>query len=108
MSIQVVCPSGHQLNVKDRWAGRVGFCPVCKARVKVPTSAPGYLSEEDILNLVGPPEPRRDKMGNDDSPSEEVEAFEQRGPPKKICDKCNGEIDVGTHICPICRTYIGG
>ncbi len=47
-------------------------------------------------------------MGIDDSPGEEVEAFEHRGPPKKIRDKCNGEIDVGTHICPFCRTYIGG
>ena len=36
MSIQVVCPNGHVLKVSDDYAGKMGLCPVCKARIKVP------------------------------------------------------------------------
>ncbi len=109
MSIRVSCPNGHTLNVKDSWAGMSGLCPVCKARVKVPVPAAEQLSEDDILSFLGPHEPSRKgiSVGSDFSGDERDET-ERRGPPKKICDMCNREIEAGTHICPYCRTYIAG
>ncbi len=53
MAIRVVCPNGHVLNVKDRFAGRTGLCPRCKARVRVPS--PADVTDDDILDILGPP-----------------------------------------------------
>ena len=42
MSIQVTCPNGHRLRVKNRFAGKAGDCPYCRAKVRVPAArAPG-------------------------------------------------------------------
>ena len=112
MSIRVACPNGHKLNVKDSWAGMSGLCPVCKARIKVPVPAASHVSEDDILAFLGPHEPSRKAAvaygGDDFSHGGEDDDPEHRGPPKKICDMCNREIDAATHICPYCRTYIAG
>ena len=49
MTIEVNCPNGHHLKVKDKYAGKRGLCPHCKARVKVPL----MLTDADALELVG-------------------------------------------------------
>jgi len=36
MAIQVKCPNGHVLKVKDKYAGKSGLCPRCHARIDVP------------------------------------------------------------------------
>ncbi|MDO4588014.1 MAG: DUF4339 domain-containing protein [Planctomycetia bacterium] len=36
MGIRFTCPNGHKLNVKAELAGKVGFCPKCKARMLIP------------------------------------------------------------------------
>ncbi len=36
MSIEVVCPRGHQLKVKDQHAGRTVKCPKCKSNIHIP------------------------------------------------------------------------
>ena len=110
MSIRVVCPNGHALKVSDDLAGKTGLCPVCKTLVRVPELRQGDLSEDAILNILGP-------HVSDDSG--ELEAEERPGPivrrvldgdhgapPKKICSKCNQPIDAEIHICPFCHTYI--
>jgi hypothetical protein len=56
MPIKVTCPNGHAMNVKDSFAGKVGLCPVCRAKVKVP-KLPGGMSEDDIISVLGPHEP---------------------------------------------------
>ena len=56
MSIRVTCPNGHALKVKDSCAGKVGLCPVCQAKVKVPEPS-GGMSEDDIISVLGPHEP---------------------------------------------------
>ncbi len=110
MSIRVVCPNGHTLNVKDSLAGKVGLCPTCKARVQVPRPEQGKLSEDAIMNILGPYPPTggsadvAEEGSKSGSPSSSGRI---RGlPPKKFCDKCNQEILAGTHICPHCHTYI--
>ena len=111
MSIRVVCPNGHALEVKDEFSGKVGLCPVCKTRVRVPELRPGELSEDAIMNILGP---------NVSDDSEQISSEERprnapmlgspnrerNAPPKKSCHKCNREIAAQIHICPFCHTYI--
>ena len=113
MTIRVVCPNGHALNVKDSLAGKTGLCPKCKARVVVPEPHPGGLSEDAIMNILATHTPATSKnsrdgqeqLGSDALPPSETE---KTSPPKKPCHKCNEQISAGIHICPYCRTYIAG
>jgi uncharacterized paraquat-inducible protein A len=112
MSIRLVCPNGHILNVKDSLAGKLGLCPTCKARVQVPAISRGELSEDAILNILGPAKsaPAREGTGPETmDPVESLPASETDGggPPLKSCEKCNQLILAATHICPYCHTYIG-
>jgi len=47
MSIRLICPKGHQLKIKTRYAGKRGLCPVCKAPIVVPRLPDSIL---DVLN----------------------------------------------------------
>ena len=72
MSIKVKCPNGHQLKVKDSFAGKVGLCPMCNATIRVPVPAPvGLMSEDDIIDVLGPPHspPLQSSAGNGASTS---------------------------------------
>ena len=40
MGIRVTCPNGHSLNIKAFLAGKVGVCPKCEARFRIPRDAP--------------------------------------------------------------------
>ncbi|HBO42604.1 MAG TPA: hypothetical protein DD670_01445 [Planctomycetaceae bacterium] len=107
MSIQVRCPKGHVLRVKDSFAGKIGLCPVCRERVAVPRDGRS-LSEDEIIDVLGPHDPSLSGVG---STIVANRAMDQTvavtpSPPKKSCTKCNREISAGTHICPFCRTYI--
>jgi len=119
MSILVVCPNGHKLKVKDKLAGKQGFCPKCKAPVTIPELSPDELSEDAILDILGP----RTNTGPGASsihdaqtrPRESGSALssisgkgEHGSPPKKSCHKCHQEIEAGVRICPHCHTYIAG
>ncbi len=111
MSISVVCPNGHALRVADRFGGKTGLCPVCKARVKVPRPAGDRFSEDAILGILGPGEavamedsspvlpepPAAPKPQSDGSVSS-----------KKSCERCNREIPANIHVCPFCHNYIAG
>ena len=55
MSIKVVCPNGHVLQVKSEFAGKSGLCPHSKARIVVPLPEPHAVSEDEWLEVVGPP-----------------------------------------------------
>jgi len=106
MSIQVVCPNGHSLHVKDESAGKSGLCPVCKARIQVPRPTHEVLDEDAILAIIGPYEPETAKSSRSGDAAHSWHA--SAAPPKKSCSKCNREIDAETHICPFCHTYIAG
>lgn len=110
MSIEVLCPNGHALHVKEAYAGRVGLCPLCKARIEIPAVHQPHLTEEAILAYLGPVEASRGQVAQTSvgaggwDPHSPVSA----SPPKKSCEKCNREILATTHICPFCHTYIAG
>lgn len=110
MSIRVICPNGHRLEVRDSLAGKVGLCPLCKARVEVPKPKQGELSEDAIMGILGPPNPDLPQPVSvqPDLPSPPPPEGERSSPPKKSCHKCNREISAGIHICPHCHTYIAG
>src|SRR5690606_18975421 len=67
MAIDVICPNGHLLRLKEKYAGTAGLCPHCHARIQVPH----VLRDEDILGLLGdwtppPPEPSPTPAATDD------------------------------------------
>jgi hypothetical protein len=107
MSIQVTCPNGHVLRVKDCFAGKAGLCPACKARIVVP-EPDGAFSEDQIIGVLGPHDPSQSGAGSTIVGNRSLDRTVAAGPspPKKSCSKCNREISAGTHICPFCRTYI--
>ena len=110
MSIRVVCPNGHALQVKSELAGKTGLCPICKAPTKIPTPHPEGFSEDSIMGVLGsgfsPP-------GNAAAQHDKASSAwgdkqrEAQKPPKKNCSKCKQEIPTGTTICPHCHTFIG-
>jgi hypothetical protein len=46
MGIKFLCPNGHKLNVKSFLSGKKAICPMCGARVIVPSEGPADPSDE--------------------------------------------------------------
>jgi hypothetical protein len=112
MSIEVKCPNGHKLKVKDAMAGMTGRCPLCKALVHVPRPEPpsAALSEDAILDFLGPSPNRNDKLASE-TIHDLGDSVIMRGSgihhtPRKTCAKCNRDIPTLIHICPYCHTYL--
>ena len=59
MAIEVICPNGHKIQVKDKYAGKSGLCPRCRARIEVPNLV--QEEEEELIDLV----PRRTAIDED-------------------------------------------
>ncbi len=110
MAIHVICPNGHALRLNDSMAGRTGRCPVCHATVQVPNRPENGLSEDAILDLLGPvdsPSPEAQEIRVDQVPDEGImQSLGFSGPRTRICEKCNQEIDFGSKVCPHCHTYL--
>jgi hypothetical protein len=114
MSIMVTCPKGHKLKVKDSMAGKTGLCPLCAGQVyvyvPVPVPVKESLSEEVILDFIGPSQPSPSSAGmsgidlEDAKPQRIDKAHHET--PWKSCAKCNKDIPSQTHICPYCHTYL--
>lgn len=49
-NISFLCPNGHKLNAPASLQGRVGQCPHCKAKFRIPT-----LVEESSVEIAGVP-----------------------------------------------------
>jgi len=123
MSIKVTCPNGHTLQVKREFAGKAGLCPHCKARIVVPNSESAAISEDDLLELLGPPravhrapatdepsshppaaykeEPKKQDLKKDGAASPPDSAFLRR---KRVCPKCCEIISISHSDCPRCHT----
>jgi hypothetical protein len=50
MPIDVVCPNGHALKIKEKYAGKTGLCPKCRAAIDVPAPRPSSIDE--LIDLV--------------------------------------------------------
>ena len=45
MGIRVTCDNGHRFKVKEKYSGKTGKCPKCKARVQVPVVVGSYVQD---------------------------------------------------------------
>ena len=107
MAIEFKCPNGHKLKVRDTSAGKTGRCPVCNALVRVPLPPGTKLTEDAILGILGPAEPKDSAEPPPTGfPDGLTAATEGIAPRKKSCPQCHAEIEMETHICPNCHTYI--
>ena len=113
MSIEVTCPNGHVLHVKDKYGGKAGLCPHCRSRVNVPAPAPApaHMSDDDIVNLVGtgPSDSsasRYSVLDHQPSDSPSVSLLNSSIDKQfKICLKCKNEVASTYDLCPRCHTY---
>ncbi|MDR3109324.1 MAG: DUF4339 domain-containing protein [Planctomycetaceae bacterium] len=53
MGIRFYCPNGHKLNVKSFLAGKVGYCPECGTKVKIPYEDTRPSGKEVRRRMVG-------------------------------------------------------
>ena len=115
MAISVSCPNGHELKIKDKYAGRKGLCPKCQAIVDVPDLSIA-ISEQAVVDLLGSSAPHgreplpvhqddkhHTKIDDDDSTVTGISSVALAK--TKICPKCRKEISTTFHVCPHCRTY---
>ncbi|MBX7166339.1 MAG: zinc ribbon domain-containing protein [Pirellulales bacterium] len=114
MSIQVTCPNGHVLKVKDKYAGQTGLCPRCQARIYVPEPAAAPLSEDAIVDLLGPPSRvdldampvhQESRHLSDSGDSLMGGSSVHAGGPSRECPKCRKHVAATYRICPHCWTY---
>ena len=77
--------------------------------MKVPLKEEQCVSEDAILDILGPQGPFSAKPSLSQHEAGETvyrSEIHEWAAPKKSCDRCNKEISAGTHICPHCHTYI--
>lgn len=48
MGIEAFCPNGHRMKVKDHLAGRLGVCPTCGSRFRLPDVSVGLSPAREI------------------------------------------------------------
>ncbi len=105
MSIMVICPKGHELKIKDKYAGRTGRCPLCKSRIKIPVpdeEIPGGL----VRGIYDPSKSGLSGLALEvpefiDDPSDEESANTMI-----VCGKCQKEIPATAQTCPYCKSYV--
>lgn len=107
MAIQVICPNGHALRVKDKYSGQSGLCPRCHARMRVPK----VLTDDEIVDLMGPVDPKcKSDLGHDEvhPPKKEKQAsgVSLLGSSiirhKKVCPDCAYMYPTWYATCPNC------
>ena len=52
MGVCFFCPNGHPLNVKNEFAGKKGYCPICRVRMRIPMQS---MREKDDKIYRGQP-----------------------------------------------------
>jgi DNA-directed RNA polymerase subunit RPC12/RpoP len=123
MWIRLDCPNGHPVKVEEKYAGRMGRCPMCGVKVLIPKPEQVDLSEDAILDILGPsasvpaparaPEPAA--VGKEESQgapalvtggSSALGTSVALGQPTRICPSCKRRVSVRYQICPHCRTYM--
>jgi len=71
MTIQFLCPNGHQIRCPDEQAGRAAKCPKCGVKFRIPELSELEVSESD--SDVSPPELENTEGGATRAPTEEIE-----------------------------------
>lgn len=119
MWIRLDCPNGHPVKVEEKYAGRMGRCPMCGVKVLIPQPEHVDLSEDAILDILGPssspapaaplasPAPAREPQQTQSvatgSSSMQGAMLAQ---PTRVCPSCKRKVSIRYQICPHCRTYM--
>ena len=116
MSIRVVCPNGHLLKIKSKYAGKAGLCPVCRAPIRVPEPEAEISDDDSIMDVLQPHESGLSGNALQISDSADDYVEQSKGPGSfyhceeherlKLCRRCDKEIPADAHVCPFCNTYI--
>ncbi len=131
MLIEVHCPNGHVLHVKEKHAGRMGACPYSAAPVRVPfpsqieataaAAMEGLVASPSVSQSSAPPvspTPRRPADESRDvlyadraEPSSETSSsslstssLSSWGGKTKLCLECGKAVSQSFTICPRCGT----
>ncbi len=108
MSIRVVCPQGHDLKIKEKYAGMMGVCPICGTPIKVPDHT-GLFDEDSIMDVL---EPQESGVSGLSLQISDIDAWsmtaEQRdaGKATKTCTMCRKSVPENAHVCPYCHNYV--
>ena len=114
MSIDVTCSNGHKLRVKEKYAGKQGLCPHCKAAVFVPIPvAAARMSDSAILSVVGRPTREEPDTSHEDALHHEPSGGSSMSLASasfvrkhtKVCQKCKSNVLATYDLCPHCHTY---
>jgi DNA-directed RNA polymerase subunit RPC12/RpoP len=130
MWIQLDCPNGHPLKVDVKFAGKLGRCPACGVKVRIPQPSPAEpdMSEEHILDLIGPAAEPPPPVFDEPLPVHEQSQAQPEGDlgsailrgggsavlagaaalkqPMRVCPACKRKVSLRYTICPHCRTYL--
>jgi anti-anti-sigma factor len=112
MLIEVKCPNGHVLHVKDKYAGKIGACPRCSAPVRVPF--PSQIAGNDRLGTAAKvARASEDAIYHGMLHERPEDAFESSSsslsilPGKgKLCLACGKEFSQSFSVCPRCGTPV--
>ena len=81
MGICFFCPNGHPLNVKAELAGRVGLCPKCRVKMRIPRHSMRKIDEKEyngqptaeaVLDVP------KDRKGSSQSPKDSLHSDKLR------------------------------
>ena len=136
MSILVVCPNGHGVKAKDKYAGKVCLCPVCSVRMEVthplrdefaedsimdvlkpqesglsgPVIEEPVFAEDSIMDVLRPEESGLSGLSLDvaDLDKEDFTGWMQRNADnvETFCAKCQESIPGDVSVCPHCHAYV--
>ena len=112
MLIEVRCPNGHVLHVKEKHAGKIGACPRCSAPVRVPS--PGQVQGDSRFGVPpahpAPSEPivvQESRHDGTEWASASNSSFSLSHAMKgKLCLECGRIVSQSFAICPQCGTSV--
>lgn len=118
MAIEITCPNGHNLKVKDKYAGKTGLCPYCKQRVAVPKA----ITDADVAAMLSSPSDRSQRHHADDEENDDTSVLDHRISGResssmsllggsavrhtKRCPNCSEDVPYWFATCPRCEQYL--
>lgn len=99
MAIEVQCPNGHLLRVKDEHAGKTGLCPHCHAKVQVPLATQIQEDGRIPLDEYVHQSPQHSCLEKESGHSSSFLLKKVR-----LCLNCDRIVSQSFSVCPQCAT----
>ena len=99
MGIRVTCENGHRFKVKEKYAGKTGRCPNCKARVEVPVVVGAYVP--DGSNIL-------DADALDQRSGSDISLVGSKVYNTELCPKCATPVPIWHCKCGDCGHRFAG